>query len=93
MEAYPTLTQVPPKRPLSIAMVFAPCCPLALRPQARPPLPPPITKKSHSFVMGAINTEGDENWRVSVVSLGSAVVPVDGLRTRKRVEGDSLTAV
>ena len=41
---YPTLTQVPPSRLLSTAIVFAPHCPLALLADASPPLPPPITK-------------------------------------------------
>lgn len=72
-------------------MVFAPCCPLALRAQARPPLPPPITKKSHSLVMGAITVDVDENWRDSEVSRGSAVVLADGLKMRKRDGEDSLT--
>lgn len=41
---HPTLTHVPPSRLLSIAIVFAPHCPLALRAEAKPPLPPPMTR-------------------------------------------------
>jgi hypothetical protein len=60
MSSNPTLTQVPPNFLLSIAIAFAPCTPLALRAQARPPLPPPITRKSHSLVTGAILVGEDE---------------------------------
>ena len=42
--SHPKLTQVPPSRLLSTAIVLAPHCPLALRADARPPLPPPITR-------------------------------------------------
>lgn len=52
-----------------------------------------MTKKSHSFVMGAIGVDEDENWRDSEVSLGSAVVLTGGLKSRKRVEEDSLTVM
>ncbi len=71
--SHPTLTQVPPSLLLSIAIVFAPCTPLALRAQARPPLPPPITRKSHSFVIGAIFAAEDENCREREESLVLAV--------------------
>ena len=53
-EPYPTLTQVPPSLLLSTAIVFAPCLPLALLAQASPPLPPPMTRKSHSLVTRAM---------------------------------------
>jgi hypothetical protein len=58
---------------LSIAIVFAPCTPLALRAQARPPLPPPMTRKSHSLVTGAILVGQDEKCREKDVSLVFAV--------------------
>jgi hypothetical protein len=45
---------------LSTAITFAPYQPLALLAQASPPLPPPITRKSHSFVTGAILAGADE---------------------------------
>ena len=38
----PTLTQVPPRRPASTSATLAPCF-AALRADASPPLPPPIT--------------------------------------------------
>jgi hypothetical protein len=69
----PTLTHVPPNFLLSIAIVFAPCTPLALRAQARPPLPPPMTRKSHSFVTGAILVGKDEKCREKDESLVFAV--------------------
>lgn len=53
--AYPTLTQVPPERPLSTIKVFAPYHPEARRALPLPPLPPPITMKSYVLVsMGAM---------------------------------------
>lgn len=69
---YPTLTHVPPSLLLSTAIVFAPHCPLALLAQARPPLPPPITRKSHSLLIGAMIAEETENWREKAASLGTA---------------------
>ena len=48
------MTQVPPNLFASTAIVFAPCTPDALLAVVSPPLPPPMTKKSHSFVIGAI---------------------------------------
>jgi hypothetical protein len=69
----PTLTQVPPNLLLSMAIVFAPWTPLALRAQAKPPLPPPMTKKSHSLVTGAILVGEDEKCREKDKSLVVAV--------------------
>jgi hypothetical protein len=54
-------------------MVFAPCTPLALLAHARPPDPPPMTRKSHSFVMGAMMLAEDENCRERDESLAEAV--------------------
>lgn len=51
---YPTLTQVPPSLEFSTAMVFMPYIPLALLAAARPPLPIPRTRKSHSLGVGAM---------------------------------------
>jgi hypothetical protein len=73
---YPTLTQVPPNLLLSMAIVFAPCCALALRAQAKPPLPPPMTRKSHSLVTGAMFAPGAENCREREESLEVAVFEV-----------------
>jgi hypothetical protein len=55
-------------------MTFAPYQPLALRPQARPPLPPPMTKKSHSLVTGAIFAGKFEKCRETEESLEVAVL-------------------
>jgi len=51
---HPTLTQVPPNRPDSMIMAFVPNLELAIRADARPPLPPPMTRKSVSLDMGAM---------------------------------------
>lgn len=61
---YPTLTQVPPSLEFSTAMVFMPYMPLALLAAARPPLPIPMTRKSHSLGVGAMIGRVVENWRV-----------------------------
>jgi len=84
----PTLTQVPPSFLLSIAIVFAPCTPLALRAQARPPLPPPMTRKSHSLVTGAMLMEEDEKCREKEESLVFAVFEaVLGIEHTRKVIG------
>lgn len=73
-------------------MVFAPYTPLALRAEARPPLPPPITRKSHSFGVGAIVVDEVENWREKADSLVFA--SLEGLTIRRKgVKVDSLTAM
>ena len=69
---HPTFTHVPPSQRLSMAIVFAPWIPLALRAHAKPPLPPPMTKKSHSFVVGAIFVAEFENCREMLVNLVDA---------------------
>ncbi len=51
---YPTFTQVPPNRAPSITMALTPNLELAIRAEASPPLPPPMTRKSVSFEMGAM---------------------------------------
>lgn len=51
---HPTFTQVPPSLFASTTIVFAPWMPDALLAQASPPDPPPITRKSHSLVIGAM---------------------------------------
>jgi hypothetical protein len=53
-KTYPTFTHVPPSLLASTAIVLTPYMPLALLAQASPPLPPPMTKKSHSFTIGAM---------------------------------------
>lgn len=58
----------------SIAMVFAPYAALAFLPQAKPPLPPPITKKSHSFCMGAMAEPDVPNCRDTAESLCEATL-------------------
>ena len=72
-------------------MVFTPHWPLALRAQARPPLPPPMTRKSHSLLMGAMAVGEKEKCREMLESLGSAVAAVRGKEERKKIEKDSLT--
>ena len=89
MLTHPTFTHVPPNRALSIAIVFAPCIPLALRAQAIPPLPPPITKKSTSFVVGAILPTETENCRDTPASLVVALAD-EGARVRKECRSNSL---
>lgn len=69
IEAYPTFTQVPPSLLASIAIVLTPYMPLALLAQASPPLPPPMTKKSHSFTIGAIVLVVFEKCRETETSL------------------------
>lgn len=90
---YPTLTQVPPNRLLSTAIVFAPHCPLARRAHARPPLPIPITRKSHSLLMGAMTAEEAEKCREMLETLGSAVAAERYVEERRRIEKDSLAAL
>lgn len=46
---------------------------LALRAQARPPLPPPMTRKSHSFATGAMCVGENEKCRENEESLEVAV--------------------
>jgi len=70
---YPTLTQVPPSLEFSTAMVFMPYWPLALLAAARPPLPIPMTRKSHSLGVGAMMGCVVEKWRVTFESLEVAV--------------------
>ena len=72
--SYPTLTQVPPKRAFSTAIVFCPYCPLALLAAARPPLPIPSTRKSHSFGTGAMIEGVVEKWREMEAALFEAVL-------------------
>lgn len=93
LSLYPTFTQVPPSRLLSTAIVFAPCCPLALLAQARPPLPPPMTRKSHSLLMGAMISREVENWRETAVSLETADAAERLLIAQKRIEGDSVSVI
>lgn len=90
---YPTLTHVPPSLLLSTAIVFAPHCPLALLAQASPPLPPPMTRKSHSLLMGAMIADEAEKWREKAASLGTAGADTLWPRARNRRVGDSLTVI
>jgi len=90
---YPTLTQVPPRRLLSTAIVFTPHCPLARRAHARPPLPPPTTRKSHSLLMGAMPAAETENCREILESLESTVVALNRPEEWRIVEKDSLSAI
>ncbi len=59
--AYPTLTQVPPNLLDSTIMALAPNFPLAMRAAPRPPLPPPMTRKSVSLETGAMMREAEES--------------------------------
>ena len=89
---YPTFTHVPPRRLFSTAIVLAPYMPLALRAQARPPLPPPMTKKSHSFGIGAMTEDDEENCRVRVYMRFAAAVLEEAARMRREgARGDSLS--
>lgn len=81
-----------------MAIVLAPYIPLALLAHANPPLPPPITKKSHSFCMGAMMPGEEEKWRVTAdnlldASLDPVPAVMEGRKTRGRSEVDSLTAL
>lgn len=60
---YPTLTQVPPRRFDSITIALTPNLELAARADARPPLPPPRTRKSVSLLTGAMILEVVDKWR------------------------------
>ncbi len=73
-------------------MVFTPHCPLARRAHARPPLPPPMTRKSHSLLMGAMPAEETENCREILESLKSAIGALKGPEARNTVVKDSLNA-
>lgn len=58
---YPTLTHVPPSLFDSTIMALVPNFPLAMRAAPRPPLPPPMTRKSVSLEIGAMVREDEEN--------------------------------
>lgn len=60
-ELYPTFTHVPPNRFDSTIMALVPNLPLAMRAAPRPPLPPPMTRRSVSLEMGAMMREEEEN--------------------------------
>lgn len=92
--AYPTFTHVPPRRAFSTAMTFFPYCPLALLAAARPPLPIPRTRKSHSIGVGAMTDGVEEKWREKVATLCEAAVLATGATKSKRdaAVGDSLSA-
>ena len=71
-------------------MVFAPHCPLALLAHASPPLPPPMTRKSHSLLIGAMTVEELEKCRERPESLDSAVAVTRVLKGEWSAGKDSL---
>jgi len=74
-------------------MALAPYMPLALRAAARPPLPPPMTRKSHSFGTGAMVEAEEENWRVrDVIRLVAVRAGVEKV-SREAAKGDSLSVI
>lgn len=94
---YPTLTQVPPRRLFSTAMVLTPYMPLALLAVARPPLPIPRTRSSHSFGVGAMLAGVAEKCRfiedalvIAVFTGALAAEAAAAKRKRGEVVGDSL---
>lgn len=64
---HPTLTHVPPSRLPSMTIALVPNLALAARAAPRPPLPPPITRKSVSLEMGAMARDVCEKWREIVL--------------------------
>lgn len=90
---YPTLTQVPPSLLFSMIMAFTPYIPLARLAHASPPLPPPTTRRSVSFVVGAIFACGDEKCRDSDATRAAAVLDGLAIRNREARRRDSLSVV
>lgn len=80
----PTLTHVPPSLLPSMTIALAPYRALAARAAPRPPLPPPITRKSVSLEMGAMASEVAEKWRDRVLIRPVAVAEERRGRLAKR---------
>lgn len=80
---YPTFTQVPPSRPLSMIMALTPYFDEAHRAAPSPPLPPPMTRKSVSLEMGAMVKRVEAKCRERVTSRPGAVFVVEGMTERR----------